>query len=345
MKTKILKTALLSMLIIGGSYAQDIHFSAMDYSPLTVNPGLAGADHNLQATVNYRSQWGAVGVPYQTMAAGYDMRFGEHARGKKGFLAAGLNFNNDVVGTNKMQATNIGLSLAYHLKLNNYNKIGLGLQGAFGQRSLSFIDGKWGTQYNGISYDSEIPSGETFNNSSFSFFDVGAGFVYTYQPQQRSFNNNGTKLNIGVAAYHLNRPSVSFIKDGSDNLHIRTSAFIEAQIGISDKKMAIEPKAFLQFQGPSIETVIGTDYRFFLGNGQSYRGHYEGISLALGLYVRNKDALMSRVSLRMDGFDLGMVYDFTLFSALKRISNAKGGAEVFLRYTLNKTIVQSKSRM
>lgn len=345
MKTKNLKIAFLTFLFLGSIHAQDIHFSAADYAPMTVNPGLVGVQYELQGSVNYRNQWSSVGAPFQTIAAGYDMRFGETQRNKKGFLAAGIHFTNDASGSNKIEMNNLGLSVAYHLKLNTKTSLALGLQGAWGQRTLKMADGQWGTQFNGLQYDAELPSGETFNNSSFSYFDAAAGLVYSYRPIQMSKNNNGTRVDIGISAYHLNRPSVSFIKDGTDPLHIRTTAFLRAEIGLEDKYMAFEPQLRIQFQGPSVETLLGTDYRFFLGDRESIRGHYRGTSLAVGLFVRNQDALISRLSLRLKDFDLGMAYDFNTFSSLKRVSKSKGAVEIFMRYVISNSVTRRSSRI
>lgn len=330
--------------LFGVLKAQDIHFSAMDYSPLTVNPGLAGAKYNIQATANYRTQWSSVGTPFQTTAAGYDMRFGNKNPQQKGYLAAGINFNNDNAGNNRISSNNIGLSVAYHLKLNNEQKLGLGIQGGFSQRSIN-NDGKWGNQYNGSFYDQNLASGENFNNANFNFFDVGAGMVYAFRPKQTTRNNNGTSINIGVAAYHLNQPSFSFIKGEGENLYVRWSGFATAEIGINNKKMAVEPQIFAQFQGPSFETLIGSDYRFFVGEGTSSNGYYDGVSLAVGLFYRNQDALLSRFSLRYNGLDAGLVYDFNLFSSLNDVTRGNGGVEVFLRYIFDGPGINTRAKL
>src|SRR5690554_2129573 len=210
MKFKIAICAAFT-LTFGTLQAQDIHFSAMDYSPLTMNPALAGAEYDMQATANYRNQWSSVATPYQTIAAGFDMRFGAKKRNSNGFLAAGINFNNDNTGENRVASNNLGLSVAYHLKINAEHTLGLGIQGGLGQRSLSINNGTWGNQYNGYTYDQNAPTGEAFNNADFSYFDASAGVVYGYRPKQTSPNNNGTRLNAGLATYHLNQPSFSFI--------------------------------------------------------------------------------------------------------------------------------------
>ena len=347
MKVMKLKITILivSTLVLNIAKAQDIHFSAMDYSPMTLNPAMAGAKYDLQGTVNYRTQWNSVASPYNTIAAGYDMRFGNNKRNAKGFLGVGINFNNDNTGVNRISSNNFGLSLAYHIKVDREHNLGLGIQAGFGQRSLSLTDGKWGSQYNGISFDPGITSGESFNNSSFSYFDIGAGVVYSYKTERHSRNNNGTKVNIGLAAYHLNQPNFSFIKEDGEDLYIRLSSFVMAEIGIGDEKMAIEPQLVVQFQGPAIETLLGTDYRFFLGQGNSSNGYYDGTSLAIGLFYRNRDALISRLSIRFGGIDAGLAYDFNVFSSLKEVSRAKGGVEVYLRYILNTPLTGVRARI
>ncbi|PKR80164.1 hypothetical protein CW751_10890 [Brumimicrobium salinarum] len=347
MKNRNFKKSIIIALsfTIGILRAQDIHFSAMDYSPLTINPAMAGANYDLQATANYRTQWNSVATPYNTIAASYDMRFFNNNQFGEGFLAAGIHFNNDNVGESRISSNNIGLSVAYHLKLNQEHTLGLGIQGAYGSRSFTENNGQWGNQYDGTGYNPNMATGESFDRANFGYFDAGAGLHYTYRPVQKTTNNNGTLLNIGFAAYHLNRPSYSFIKEDGEDLYVRLSSYVMAEIGIGETKMAIEPQLIMQFQGPSIETLLGTDYRFYLGQGTSKNGHYDGTSLAVGVFYRNKDALLSRFSVRFGGIDAGLVYDFNLFSSLKEVSRAKGGVEIFLRYILNNPFKETRARI
>jgi len=326
-------TYLLCLFLIhaGISMGQDIHFSAMDYSPLTLNPALAGANKDLSATVHYRKQWNAVASPYETIAGGASIRLNNNKIKEQGILALGVNFYNDVAGLSKMTTNGGSLSFAYHLVLAKDHFLGLGLQGGFGSRSIGVNDGRWGNQYNGTEYDPTI-SGENFGSPSFSYFDANAGLVYSYHPTNNSRNNNGTNLNIGLAAYHLSQPNYSFIQSEDENLYIRLSAFAMAQIGINDSKTAIEPQLIAQFQGPSIETLLGTDFRFFLSES---RGGKSKTSVALGAFWRNRDALMTRFSVQFSGVDIGLVYDFNIFNDLQSISNSKGAFEVFLRYGMN----------
>lgn len=345
MKTiNIITAAALTAISFFGK-SQDIHFSAMDYTPQNLNPAMVGANFDIQANINYRSQWNAVAAPFQTIAASADMRIPNKNQDANGHFAFGVNFFNDQAGQESMTSNNVALNAAYHLKMNETSTIGLGLNTAFGQRSLAISGGQWGAQYDGLAFNPSLSSGEVFNNPTFSYFDVGAGAVYRFRPEVNSRNNNGTVLNIGLAAFHVNRPNFSFIGVEEDPLYVRWSGFANARIGIGTTKMAIEPAVYAQFQGPNMEILLGTDYRFFLSQETVPAGEPGGTSLAIGMYYRNQDALISRFSVRFGQFDAGMAYDFNLFSSLREVSSARGGAEIFLRWIMSNAFDQSRARI
>lgn len=343
MKKLILSTIL--GVISFSAFAQDVHFSSMDFSPLTLNPAMAGANHDLQANVNYRTQWNSVAAPFQTIAASADMRLNANKRNSSGHLAAGINFFNDRAGQERISTNNVNISLAYHLKMNRNNTIGLGIYSGFGQRSFDPNGGKWGSQYNGMSYDAELPSGETFNNASFSMFDAGAGLVYTYsEGESRMRSNDGLKINAGFAAYHVNRPNYSFINDGDEKLYMRFSAFANASIGIGSTNMSLEPAIYAQFQGPALEVLMGTDYRILINEGSKRTGNVKRTSIAIGGYYRNQDAVVARISMSYAGLTGGFAYDFNI-SSLTVVSNARGGAEFFLRWTMENPFSATRARI
>ena len=115
------------MFAISMSNAQDVHFSQAIYSPLTLNPALAGVSSPITAIVNYRTQWKSVASPYSTIAASFDMRLNENRRQRKGILAFGINFLNDKAGDARISTTNANLNLAYHLIVDQKSMIGLGI--------------------------------------------------------------------------------------------------------------------------------------------------------------------------------------------------------------------------
>lgn len=341
----ILSTLLLGTLFSNHSIGQDIHFSNMDYSPLTLNPGLAGAKHEANATLNYRSQWNSISTPFTTIAAGADMRIKAGKNNKNGIFAAGINLYNDRAGDNVINTNNVGLSIAYHLKIDQKSTIGLGMQAGFIQRTLDASSGMWSSQYNGVAYDPAISSGETFGNPSFARFDVGAGVVYSLGTNEKNMRaNDGMKLNAGYAVFHINRPSYSFFNSEDDPLYMRHAAFVNASFGISNTTMFIDPGVYFQMQGPSMEIMIGTDYKVMLSDGSKVTGNIKNSFVALGLFYRNNDAIVPRVIYGYSDFSLGMSYDFNI-SKLSQVTRSRGGIEFFLSWAMDRSISKTKSRI
>ena len=315
--------------------AQDVHFSHMEYSPLTLNPGLAGALSPVQGIVNYRSQWNSVAVPYQTIAASFDARFNENKRGKKGIIAGGLNFFNDQAGDLKVVTNSVNVNLAYHLILDRTSTLGLGIYTGFGQRSINTNEGRWGSQYNGMTYDATASSGETFSSPSFTFVDAGAGLVYNYQKNQGYMTQNDQKaFTYGVAFYHVNRPGFSFIDQSSEKLYMRLSMFANATFGIQNTRGAVLPGVYFQRQKSSMEIMYGLYYKYLVSGGSKATGFNRPMSISIGLFNRFKDAMVGKFMIEWDLYSAGFAYDINI-SSLNPVSNSKGGFELFLRFNMN----------
>jgi type IX secretion system PorP/SprF family membrane protein len=345
-----MKLKSLIIIVLGivstNSFAQDIHFSNMEFSPMTLNPALAGANYDLQAISNYRTQWNAVpgAAPFNTIAVSADMRLNPNKRQRSGNLAAGINFFNDQAGVNRISTNNVAISLAYHLFVGDNSTIGLGLQSGFGQRTLDAANGMWGSQYDGIQYNSSLSSGENLGTPSFSYLDAGAGVVYTYgTDESRMRANDNVRINAGYAVFHVNRPSFSFT-GGDDNLYMRHSLFANASISVGSTNFAIEPGVYTQVQGPSTEILMGSDIRVLLKEGSKVTGNIQRTSVAMGVFYRNRDAVVARAMFNYSGMAIGFSYDFNI-SSLTEVTNARGGAEFFLRWIMDSPLNATKARI
>lgn len=316
--------------------AQDIHFSQMGYSPLTLNPALAGANYDLQVNLNYRNQWNSVAEPFQTIAASVDTRLNARKkRQKKAHLAMGLNFFNDKAGEAVVVTNNVNLSLAAHVILGEGHTLGAGIYTGWAQRSLNPRAGKWGSQYNGQYYDSQLASGETFSSAAFSLFDTGAGLIYTYNSgDSRIAENDGKQINAGFAAYHLNRPGYSFLSQPEERLYMRFSGFINGAFGIRRTHVILEPGIYFHQQGNAREIMYGLYGRYVLKAESRITDFVQRTTIALGLFCRNKDALIAKAHFEWNGIGFGVAYDFNLFSSLMIMSRSRGGMEFSLRWAV-----------
>lgn len=331
---KILKTLLVSLPIIAGSLtnAQDIHFSQVGYSPLTLNPALAGANSALEGIINYKTQWASVAKPYNTMAASFDARIMES---RNGFFAAGLNFYNDQSGESKISQTAVNLHLSYHMFLNDENSIGVGIYGGWGQNALTLGDDKWGIQYNGTAYDGSIANGENFSRQSYSYIDAGTGILYSYNNSRGGFSTDeGMKINVGAAVYHVNQPNYSFVDAANDKLRMRISTFADALITLKDSRNSIRPGVYFNYQNGSKEIILGTYYRYMVTQGSQVTGLKKPLYLSLGGFYRFGDAVITKFMAEFHEYSLGFAYDFNV-SNLSTYSRSLGGFELFLRYSLD----------
>lgn len=334
-----------SCLIGFSSYAQDVHFSQMEYSPLTLNPALAGANGSMNGAVNYRSQWKSVASPYKTIAASFDFRLNERKRQKKGIFAMGINFFNDQAGDAKISSTNVNLNAAYHLILNKKSRIGAGLYAGYGQRAISPGAGRWGSQFNGNNYDNTLPSGETFISDNFSYLDVGTGVVYSFKNTETYMtSNNQRDINAGFAVYHLSKPNYSFLSANDEQLYMRFSLFANATIGIENTRFSLMPGIYYQRQKTAQELLFGSYFRYMIQEESRITGFNKGIFLSLGAFYRNRDALVAKAMMEFADYSVGFAYDVNL-STLTTVSQTKGGFEIFLRYNLSPAFGGIRSRI
>ena len=317
-----------------GIHAQDIHFSQMVFSPLTLNPAMAGANYDLEASLNYRTQWNSVADPFQTFGASFDMRLnGKDKRTKKAFFALGVDFFNDRAGSDKITTNHANLHFATHIKLNENNSLGAGIYGGFGSRTIDPNSSRWANQYNGMDYDASLPTGEDFRSASFKVFDVGAGLVYSYHTDDsRVASNNNKRINVGFAAYHLNQPSFSFLQNSSEKMYMRFSGFVNASFGITNTHVIIEPGVYYQQQGKAREILLGLYGKYIISGQSQITSFVKQTTVGLGLFYRNQDALIAKAIVEWNGIGLGFAYDFNLFSSLLDVSHSKGGFEIALRW-------------
>jgi len=312
--------------------AQDTHFSQFYMSPLTLNPAMAGAVYDMEAFLTARNQWQSVASPYRTVAASFDMRFA-NTKHKKGFWAAGLNLYNDKAGDLHMTTTQVNLSGAYHVRLDEFNTLGAGLQAGIAQRTLGSGSIRTGNQYNGVSYDPNLPTGETVTNSTLNYADAGAGVVWNYNNTSDAAmvtDNHDLKFNFGASVYHVNQPSYSFYGDG-EKLYIKSVIHGNALISIPATNIAFVPSFMYTRQGPEQEIYAGTLIRYKLKQDSKYTGRKKGAALSLGAYYRAGDAVAVASLLEYSNYAIGLSYDINT-SSLHTASSFRGGMEITLRF-------------
>lgn len=329
-----LKNTLIGLILCTGAYAQDVHFSQMEYAPLLLNPAIAGSNSDINVSINYRNQWSAVADPFSTFAGSYDMRLTKNDRNQFGYLSGGIQFYNDQMNRGSLTTNSALLALAYQMNISSGNRIGIGLYGGMMQRSLNSNNETFGAQYDGTAFNSSLPTGETFTNQSFGAIDAGAGINYSFDDERMSGRRtSGLRINAGFAAYHINQPTYSFISSSAEKLAMRLSGYVNASLPLSNQKVRIEPGVYTQFQGNASLIMFGSYAKFQLQNESMYTGNKQESSLGVGFFYRNKDAVIAKLLIEWSGLSLGFAYDINT-SSLSTASNSRGGMELLLNYKI-----------
>ena len=340
MKTIVNKRSFfIQLVLLTGIYlfsveakCQDAQFSQFYNSPLTMNPSLTGAfNGDNRVLVNYKNQWSSISVPYKTFAFSYDMGLKKKIE-RTGFLAAGISFISDRAGTSQLGLNQVNLSLAYHAHVSDYNTVSAGIMGGFAQRSIDFNKLSWNSQYNGNSYDPNLPTDETGYSQNKSYGDFGAGLEWTYtKGEMYATANNQLNINLGVAAFHVNQPNIAFFSTEKDQLPIKIVLHGNSQIGFSNSKFSIVPSFLYVQQGTQKDIIAGGLLRIKLIEESKYTGFIKGAALSIGGLYRAGDAFIPNLQLEFSNYAMGISYDVNT-SGLTYVTNGKGGLEVSLRW-------------
>ncbi|MFK7933877.1 MAG: PorP/SprF family type IX secretion system membrane protein [Saprospiraceae bacterium] len=338
---KLIYTAFFSCLTLA-VMAQDKHFTQFYAAPLTLNPALTGTfDGRYRFSTIYRDQWRKVlDNPYQTFAAGLDLRFPVAGAVRSPYddaAGVGLLFFTDVVPSVEFRTTQIALSGAFHKALNTESNqyLSVGFQFGITQRSIGYSNLTFNDQFDGTTGYTDA-TGEDLPQNNFAFGDMSVGLNYSYAPRR------GVAFFAGVALHHVLEPQVSFYFDdenpedsGDNKLFRQYSAQFTAQLPIADG-ITISPRAIAALQGPHLEINAGTNFRFQLGEDSP-------AALHLGSWVRpvttdnssfELDAVILMVGFEMNNVLLGLSYDATL-NDLNASRQGQGAFEISVAYLGN----------
>ncbi|HIO73022.1 MAG TPA: type IX secretion system membrane protein PorP/SprF [Flavobacteriales bacterium] len=324
---------ILSLLITGMLYAQDIHFSQFYRTPLLINPALTGTfTGNHRAYINYRNQWKSVGTPYKTFAFAYDMPF-YRKKWKGGYLGAGLFAFNDNAGTNNLSTTQINLSLSGIVLINAQQKISAAIQGGLTQMSINYGKAIWGNQFQNHSYNANNPSGElNLNREPVYNGDINAGLSWRYAKNETNISSKDQlSATAGFAIFHINQPKQNLFSGQVDRLYTKYAIHASANIGLKGLNSFFVPSLIFYRQGKTTEFTAGTLIRYRIKEESRYTGFIKESSISLGLHYRHLDAMIPSVIIDVSGFSVGISYDINI-SPLTKASSGRGGIEISLKF-------------
>jgi type IX secretion system PorP/SprF family membrane protein len=172
---------------------------------------------------------------------------------------------------------------------------------------------KWDEQWNPITgYNASHSSSESFNKTSATTLDMGAGALY-YDATP------GKKLNVfgGVSFFHINKPADPIVSTEGAELNtipMRYTLHGGIRINLAEGSNII-PHVLYNQQGNATELTLGI-------HGQKVVN--EETAITAGCYYRLKDAIAPCVGVDFKNFLIGVSYDVSVVKtgAMARTMNS-----------------------
>lgn len=314
MRSPVLLTLLGLFLRIASGAAQDLHNSQFYLNPLHMTPAATGVfEGDWRVAGTYRSQWRTVPVDYRTYALSADWKAIQ--RGKS-LISIGLLMQNDQAGDANLSWTQGGLSISAAHTLGKSSAISAGFGIAAAQRRVDISHLKFKNQWASDYFDPNLPSKENFGRSSGLSPTLSAGINWHYKS-----TGSRSRADLGLGAFHLNRPVVSLGEGDQKRLPIRAAIYSE---GIYQFREMTDLVGFAAAQNmqSAREIVFGGGVRQILSEGLN-----NSSSLRFSLGTRLGDAIIPAIQFERNTWLVGISYDWNT-SAFSEATQGRGGIEI-----------------
>ena len=290
--------------VVSASFGQDPSFSQFFSSPLNINPALTGninADWRMIA--NFRDQWIGPASPYTTGSLSYDRKIQNKIVNveEKNVLSAGAMLMFDRAMSGVQKSIYASINLAYNIVISDNDaarhSLAVGFGGIYGRRSVDFSRLDFEEQFTGTGFDVNLPTGEFALSDMKPYFSSSAGLTYTIKTEISNFD-------IGVAAFHLNKPKQTFLEDENQFIPIRKVVHANFEHKLSDR-LLLNVNAIYQEQRKASYYSFGGAFGYYLDEAQQ-------TVFNAGMWYWSRNALVPYLGLAYKNFQVGLSYDWTL---------------------------------
>ncbi len=327
MKSKKLILILIVVLTGNEMLAQDPAFSQFFSSPLNINPALNGHIKGKWRMIsNLRRQWSGPTDPYTTGTISFDNKIFQNVPGnyvdENTVVAVGgmMLYDQAMAGALKGSYASFNVSGNVRLasgpgyeenggRIRHLSKIkmdegaehrlGAGIGITYGNRWLDMSKLNFENQFTGHGFDTNLPTGESALSNMKPYISASAGLLYSYI-------GNNANLDIGVAAFHINKPKQTFLNDDNQFLAARyvVHSNFEAFIG---ENLILNSNGIYQYQSGASYFSIGAALGYYLPASDE-----RDVILNAGLWYWSKNAIIPYLGFSYGNFQVGLTYDFTI---------------------------------
>ena len=326
MKKLFVVPAVIGFAVI--AHAQDPSFSQFFSSPLNINPALtANINSKLRFISNFRNQWIGPADPYTTGTISFDTKIFQNVQTNyvdeitRVGIGSMLMYDNTLSGGLKgsyasLNVTgNVRLARGNGRELNGYKirhlskikmdlsaeqRLGIGLGISYGNRRIDVTKLTFEDQFTGAGFDTNLPTGETALSTMKPFLSANAGIIYTY-----TSINQYTNFDIGVAAFHINKPKQTFLDDENQRLAPRYVAHANLETALTDIAF-INANGIYQYQSGASYFSIGAALGYYLPTLDVTK------IVTAGLWYWSNNAIIPYFGVTIGDFQVGLSYDVTI---------------------------------
>ncbi len=313
---------------------QNPHFGLFTLNPLQLNPAVAGMSQGDQrVSLHQRSQWAEIGTPYRTFALAGDMKVLKR-RLPKNNLGVGLQFESDRAGEVPLRSSSLLVDLAYQLRSSSKGFIGLGLEVGYRSMNLDVATGTWANQFNGLTFDPALPSGETLEPQPVNQFILGAGFHASMQEggHRGYLSPDKNYVNAGLSFRQFTQSDASLYALDDSRSFTQLTVHADGNLFVNAGDISARPSLLFQMQGPHRLFMVGGSARYLLNPQSRYTGLIRAYAASLGLHYRWGDAIVPSFAAEVGAWTLMVAYHINT-SRINESIGGRGGLEFGVRLT------------
>ena len=290
---------------------QDVHFSQFTRTSFLLNPSLISFQKNdYKATLQRRSQWKSVTVPFNTFTLSIERKNVYYSH------SCGVQFLNDVAGDSRFRTTGFNFLYAKSFSASSRNNLSLGGLVGFFQRDMTY---------------SNLIFNQQENQSDFNFWfpDLSLGLSNNYKIEESIY------LISGISVYHLNKPKQSLTQNKNIRLNNKFN-FYSSLSYLWKKRVLLTPSIFYSYAKTEQEATVIFDAQYSLTESE--------VSLSSALAYRWNDAIIYSFGLHNNNLEFIVSYDFNV-SSFSEATDNKGATEFSIIYCWDINKKEKKSKV
>ena len=304
---------------------QDPSFSQFFSSPLNINPALtADINGKWRAISNYRNQWIGPANPYTTETISFDSKIFQNVTGnyvdENTRVGIGGMILSDQAMAGVLKSNYASFNMSGNIRLvekggfengrrirhiskikmdqSAEQRLGIGMGIIYGNKRIDYNKLNFGEQFTGFGFDSNLPTGEAALSKMKPYVSASAGLVYSHSTDNASFD-------LGVSAYHFNKPKQTLLNDENQYLATRYVVHGNYESWLNDQ-VILNANGIYQYQSGASYFSIGGALGYYLPNDE------KDVILNGGLWYWSNNAVIPYVGFAYGNFQIGLTYDITI---------------------------------